>query len=276
MPVYLREDVAKALDEGTLGHGAEDAFETLYAVSGIVYRHTKRRRTMRVDIAGRAYFAKVHEGVGWGEIGKNLLLFKLPVIGAGNEYAACQRLAKADIRAPRVAAYGSRGWNPATRRSFSICDALDGYVSLEQVVRSWQRTPPTLHLRRALLRQVALFTRALHAAGVNHRDYYLCHLLADTDLLAKGEVRLAVIDLHRAGVRRRVPKRWRLRDLAALLYSSADARLTRRDWFRFVRDYTCERPAAAIRSERAPWNAVVARAERLWRRGWRDTAAVTP
>ena len=276
MPVYLREDIAKALREGALGNGAEDAFEALYAVSGTVYRRTKRRRTMRVDIAGRAYFAKVHEGVGWGEIGKNLLLFKLPVIGAGNEYAACQRLAKANIQAPRIAAYGSRGWNPAARRSFSICDALDGYVSLEQVVRSWQRTPPTLHLRRTLLRQVALFTRALHAAGVNHRDYYLCHLLADADLLAKGEVRLAVIDLHRAGVRRRVPKRWRLRDLAALLYSSADASLTRRDWFRFVRDYTCERPAAAIRSERALWNAVVARAERLWRRGWRDTAAVPP
>ena len=275
MPIYLRDDIAGALRDGALGPDG-DGFEALHGVSGTIYRRTKRRRTMRVDIAGRAYFAKIHDGVGWAEIGKNLLVFKPPIVGAGNEYAACRRLAEMDIRAPRIAAYGSRGWNPAARRSFSICDALDGYVSLEQVVRSWQRTPPTLQLRRALLRQVARLTRAMHAAGVNHRDYYLCHLLADAERLAKGEVRLAVIDLHRAGVRQRVSKRWRLRDLAALLYSCADANLTRQDRFRFVRDYTCERPAAAIRSERALWNAVVARAERLWRRGWRDTAAMAP
>ena len=272
MPLYLRDDIAQALRAGALGQ-VKDVFETLHGICGTVYRRTRRRRTVRVDIANRAYFAKLHDGVGWREVGKNLILFKLPIVGAENEYAACRHLAKANIRAPRVAAYGRRGWNPVSRRSFSICDALDGCVSLEEVVRRWQREPPSLHMRRTMLRQVARFTRALHAAGVNHRDYYLCHLLADADSLAKGEVRLAVIDLHRAGVRRRVPRRWLLRDLAALLYSAADANLTRRDEFRFVRDYTARRPAAAIRSERRLWNAVVARAERLRRRGWRDTAA---
>ena len=270
--LFLRDDIKDALDSAALGPVA-DAFDALYGVQGTLYRRTRHRRTLRVAIAGRIYFAKLHDGAGWREVLKNLMQLKLPILGAENEYAACRHLAQANISAPRVAAYGRRGWNPVTRRSFSICDAFEGYVSLEEVAHRWRHQPPSLRLRRALLRQVALFTRALHAAGVNHRDYYLCHLLADADRLAQGDIRLAVIDLHRAGVRRRVPRRWLRRDLAALLYSAAQVGLSRRDWFRFVRDYAAMRPAAAIRNDRALWDAVVARAERLLRRGRRDTAA---
>ena len=266
--LYLRDDVEDALADHALGP-CTDAFDALYGIEGVVYRRTRRRRTVRVAIAGRVYFAKLHDGVGWREVFKNLLQLKLPVLGAENEYAACRRLARANVRAPTVAAYGRRGWNPASRRSLTLCDAFLGYVSLEELALR----PLSLRLRRALVREVALLTRSMHAAGVNHRDYYLCHLLADADGLAQGEIRLAVIDLHRAGVRQRVPKRWLRRDLAALLYSSASAGLSRRDWFRFVRDYAAMRPAAAIRGDRALWNAVFARAERLWRRGRRDTAA---
>ena len=272
MTLFLRDDIKDALDSKALGPVA-DSFDALYGVEGVTYRRTRHRRTLRVAIADRTYFAKLHDGVGWHEVFKNLIQLKLPVLGAENEFASCRHLAQANISAPKVAAYGRRGWNPATRRSFTICDAFEGYISLEDVAQRWQSQPPSLRLRRALLRQVALFTRAMHAAGVNHRDYYLCHLLVDVDRLSTGDIRLAVIDLHRAGVRRRVPKRWLRRDLAALLYSSASAGLSQRDWFRFVRDYAAKRPAAVIRNDRALWDAVVSRAERLWRRGWRDTAA---
>lgn len=279
MKIQLREDVAAALaaGHGTLGDAA--AFERLWALPGRTYRRTATRRTLRVVLGGAAYFAKLHDGVGWREIFKNLLSFKLPVVGAANEYAACRHLAAHGVPAPAAAAFGRQGWNPATQRSLVLCEALAGYASLEEVVRA-ERVPPP-GMRRRLLREVALLTRRLHGAGVNHRDYYLCHLFADRAKLARGEVALAVIDLHRAAIRRRVPRRWRRRDLAALLYSAAAAAagrpgwaLSRTDRFRFVRDYAALRPAAAVRGERRLWAAVAARAARLERRGKRDTAAL--
>ena len=278
MLLRLRDDVAAALGGGEAMRDAA-AFERLWALPGKTYRRTATRRTLRVAVGGSAYFAKLHDGVGWREIFKNLLSCKQPVLGAANEYAACRHLAAHGVPVPTAVGFGRRGWNPATRRSLVLCEALAEHASLEEVVRGCRA--PSLALRRRLLREVARLTRRLHGAGVNHRDYYLCHLFADLAKLARGEVALAVIDLHRAAIRRRVPRRWRRRDLAALLYSAAasaeagsDWTLSRTDRFRFVRDYAARRPAAAIRGERRFWNAVAARAARLQRRGHRDTAAL--
>ena len=287
MLLYLREDVAAALRSGKQASprtSVADAaiFDQIWLLRGETYRRTANRRTLRVDIGGAAYFAKLHDGVGWREILKNLLQLKWPILGASHEYAACRHLAGTGVRVPNVAAYGRLGWNPATQRSFVLCEALEQCASLQDVVSGWGRSPPPLALRRQLLHEVALLTRDLHGAGVNHRDYYLCHLFVDTRRLARGEVALAVIDLHRAGIRRRVPRRWLLRDLAALLYSANAALpenrsgLSRTDLFRFVRDYAGAGPAAVIRRDGRFWRAVERRAVRLHRRGHRDTAALPP
>ena len=297
MLLHLRDDIAAALRAGGCEPASAAAFEQLWQLQGESYRRAKGRHTLRVVIGERAYFAKRHRGIPWRDAAKELLSLKWPVVGAGREFAACRHLAAHNVPVPVAAAYGWRGWNPATRRSLVLCEALSGYASLEDVARRWQCAgeregaslageEAPLGLRRRVLREVALLTRRLHAAGVNHRDYYLCHLFVHAGKLAAGEIALAVIDLHRTGIRRRVPRRWRLRDLAALLYSAAAAgnkpptpanggwKVSRTDQFRFVRDYAAARPAAAIRSNRRFWRAVAARAAKLERRGERDTAAL--
>lgn len=286
MLLHLRDDIAAALHAGQPeGASAKADFERLWQLPGETYRRTKGRRTLRVVIGERVYFAKLHSGLPWRDAAKDLLGLKWPVVGAGREFAACRHLAARNVPVPPVAAYGRRGWNPATRRSLVLCEELNGFASLEEVARGWQREGAPVGLRRRVVREVAALTRRLHAAGVNHRDYYLCHLFADVRKLAKGEIALAVIDLHRAGIRRRVPRRWLLRDLAALLSSAATAsnaggkeqpgwRLSRTDQFRFVRDYVAARPAAAIRHNQRFWRAVAERAAKLERRGQRDTAAL--
>lgn len=287
MLLHLRDDIAAALHAGSCeGASAKEDFERLWQLPGETYRRTKGRRTLRVVIGERAYFAKLHRGIPWRDAAKDLLGLKWPVVGAGREFAACRHLAAHDVPVAAVAAYGWRGWNPATRRSLVLCEALTGFASLEDVAEHWQRDGAPSGLRRRMVREVAAFTRRLHAAGVNHRDYYLCHLFVDAGKLAKGEIALAVIDLHRAGIRHCVPRRWLLRDLAALLSSVAAAsnagnelpspgwRLSRTDQFRFVRDYVAACPAAAIRRNRRFWRAVAERAAKLERRGRRDTAAL--
>src|SRR5690606_40875569 len=58
-------------------------------------------------------------------------------------------------------------------------------------------------------------TCALPISGVNHRDCYICHFLLHTDkAVDPDDLRLSVIDLHRAQVRDATPRRWRDKDLA--------------------------------------------------------------
>ena len=254
--LFLRDDLARAWR-------GLDAFVAAGNQRGETVRVANGRRTVRFETGGAVYFAKVHDGVGWREIGKNLLGGKPPILGARNEYLACRRLAAAGIAAPVVAAYGCRGRSPARRQSFIVCDALTDRVSLEDVAAAWAQRPPTAKLRRRLLLAVAELARDLHAAGVAHRDFYLCHILADAKALARGEVRLAVIDLHRARTARRVTKRWRLRDLAALRHSAAGLALSPREELRFLAHYCGLPPRTALRRHGALWRRVGKRVERL-------------
>ena len=261
--LYLRDDLEAAVRSGELGAPEDDVFTTLSAVEGDVYRRSARRCTSRVVIAGRAYFAKVHEGVGWREIAKNVLAGKRPVLGARHDFEASRRLRARGVAVPGVAAFGERGVNPARRRSFAIHDALEGFRSLEDVGHAWLATPPSIELKRAVLTEAGRLTGAIHAAGVCHRDYYACHMMANGAELARGEVALAVIDLHRAEVRRRLPRRARVRDLGALMYSTSAMPLTERDRLRFVAAYAGAPAGAELRRHGALWRAVQRRAERL-------------
>ena len=254
--LYLRDDLEAAWT-------GRDPFEVVRDVQGDTYRVVKNRRTLRFVEDGRPYFAKVHDAVGWAEILKELCNLKLPPVGARNEYVACRYLEARRIKAPRVAAFGMRGLNPASARSFVVCDALDGYVSLEDVTDAWSTDPPTPTLRRRIVHAVADLARRLHGAGVNHRDFYICHIWANTDALSRGEADLAIIDLHRAQIRPRVPRRWILRDLAALMFSTAHLGLSRNDYLRFLKRYTRRPLRGVLRKEASLLRKVQRRADRL-------------
>ena len=72
----------------------QDAFAAVEALQGQVYRELEGRRTLRTEVEGNGYFVKIHRGIGWGEIVKNLVSLRAPVLGAGNEYRALRRLAE--------------------------------------------------------------------------------------------------------------------------------------------------------------------------------------
>ena len=284
MHLYLRDDIEAAARSGALGASvppgaaiagdvAASVFEALYGLTGEVYRQTSHRRTLRCEIAGRAYFAKLHAGAAArSPLARTLFASwrfgKGTGIGARDEYRACSRLADAGVLAPRVAAFGECGANPATHRSFVVCDALEGFVSLEEVANEWTRNPRPMAVKRRLLEAVADVAARMHGAGVFHRDFYLSHLLADAGKLADGDIELAVIDLHRAVVGAGA-RDARIRDLAALCYSAEAVPLARTDLARFVRSYTGIPPAQAVREQRRFWAAVQARADRLRARALR-------
>ena len=240
------------------------------SAEGEVFREVKGRSTLRVHIGGQPYFLKRHLGVGWLEILKNWVVGKRPVLGAENEYRACRHLAARNLPAPRVAAFATEGGNPARRRSFVLCEELSGYDSLEAVVADWARQPPSPRARRRLIMAVARFVRRLHEAGVAHRDLYICHLMLDRQKWAEGEVRLAVLDLHRARLQSKLSAYWRKRDLAALLFSTLDLDLPLRSRLRFLRIYTGRPLREAYARHPRFWRSVARRAEALQEKAQRQ------
>jgi len=247
-----------------------DAFDHLFAISGRVYREYGSRKTLRFGIDGQHYFAKFHDGVGWKEIIKNIFQLRLPVTSAKNEWLALKRLEQLGVNTACLVGYGKRGWNPAKFQSFVIMEELAGTVSLEDFCLSWSESPPSYALKRALIIEVAKIARTLHENGINHRDFYSCHFLLDItggyDCIGLRPLRLYLIDLHRMQIRRRIPRRWRVKDIAGLYFSSMDIGLTKRDLLRFIRIYRGKPLKETLKEDGKFWRQIRRRGIALYRK----------
>ena len=244
---------------------ADPAFEWLLQCPGKVHREVKHRRTVEVEIGGRRFFIKAHRGCGWVEVLKDWIRGRAPIVSARSEWEAIERVRALGIETLRVAGKGERGRWPAAVESFVVTEALEGMITLEDLTRAWGGLSGRRQalFKRALLTKVAGVARLLHGAGLNHRAFYLCHLLVrERDWLKwqpgaspADALDLVLIDLHRVQMRPRVPTRWLLKDLAALFFSALDCGLTTRDLLRFVQEY-----------RQRPWREVLAADGRFWRR----------
>ena len=244
-----------------------DAFAEVEKLQGEVFRELAARRTLRTVVQGRPYFVKIHRGIGWGEIFKNLLTAKLPVLGAGQEWLAIQRLQEIGVPTMTAVAYGERGSNPADQHSFIITEELAPTVSLEDFSIDWLKQPPQPRLKRALIAEVARMTGMMHRGGVNHRDCYICHFLLHTDTpITPDRFKLSVIDLHRAQTRPKISLRWRNKDLAALYFSALDIGLTRRDKLRFLKGYFQQPLRQILAEESALLQWLQGKADKLYAR----------
>lgn len=261
MTVYLREEFAEAWQ-------GKDPFAMVEQLTGEVFRELDGRRTLRFSFVGKSYFLKLHRGVGWLEIFKNLMQLRLPVVSAKNEWRAIAALHDVGVETMTAAAYGERGCNPASRYSFIITDDLADTTSLEDFCLDWPNNPPTYIVKKRLIEKVATMARRMHQAGINHRDYYICHFLLpnSVDLHTQNEFPLHIIDLHRAQLRARVPNRWLLKDLAALYFSAMDIGLSQRDLLRFMYVYSGGDIKGWITARPSVWRALQRRADNLYGR----------
>lgn len=252
--LYLRDDFAQLWQD-------KDPFAELAALDGKVFRQLAGRKTFQFEAAGSSYFAKLHFGVGWREIFKNLVLLRLPIVSARNEWLALQRLQELGVATMTAVAYGEQGFNPAARQSFLVTEALEDTISLEDFCLHWQQQAPDPVLKRHLIEKLAQISRTMLGNGVCHRDYYLCHFLLHLEKgRPRADLRLSLIDLHRALIRSNLGKRWIVKDLAGLYYSAMHIGLTRRDLLRFIRSYELRDLRSALTQNSPFWNAVNKRA----------------
>jgi len=242
----------------------DPSFDELMSIDGEVFRAVEDRKTLRFCAGRHAYFIKLHRGVGWREIFKNLLQLRLPVLGAINEYLAIKKLTELGIETMTPMGYGCRGLNPAKRESFVITEELPSTVTLEDYSRDWLTAPPPVLLKWGLIKRIANTARLMHNNGINHRDFYVCHFNIQPETAVTGPLRLFLMDLHRAQLRRKTPRRWILKDIAGIYFSSMDLALTKRDLYRFMRIYTGLPLRQALASRRRFWASVERKASRQY------------
>lgn len=212
-----------------------DPFEHVFQITGEIFRSQPGRQTLRFSENKETYFLKRHTGINSREFFKNIIQLRLPIFGAKNEVEAISALEKFGF-VPEIIGYGFR-----KSRSFIITRELIYTISLEDFCRDFRENPPPLKLKRALIRKVAEISKIIHDNGINHRDFYLCHFLLDItggrEFLDLNNLNLYVIDWHRAHVRKKVPLRWRIKDIAGLYFSAMDIGLTKQDLQYFMKIY---------------------------------------
>jgi len=264
--IYLRKDLQDAFDPVS-------AFDQIMALDGEEVRSVPARRTIRFNLNQQTFYLKTHTGVGWQEILKNFLYFRMPVLGAMNEWHGIHHLNRLGIDTLTVAGCGTIGDNPASRRSFILTDEIADTISVAELCRHWQEFPPRdpdeVRYKRWLIHRIARIARDLHRSGANHRDFYLCHfLLKRGDTAGKPDPeksQLYVIDLHRMQLRKRTPVRWAVKDIAGLYFSSKDINLTSRDRYRFMEGYRSGSLREILGRDQRFWKRVHRRGENLYR-----------
>ena len=237
-------------------------FTRMENMQGDIARELPDRQTLKFFINGQGYYRKWHRGVGWGEIVKNLVRGRAPVLGALNEWRALNRMRALGIPGLIPVALGVRGKNPARQESFIVTRELAGVVQLDHY---FSRREYTVSTKRAIIARVAKIARALHAAGINHRDFYLCHFMLDEKSVA-GVLHITLMDLHRAQLRGHVPERWLVKDLGGLLFSCLNLGFSRRDFLRFLKVYFDSDLRSLLRQHEGRLERIVQRARAIYTR----------
>lgn len=216
----------------------KDPFEEVEKISGDVKRALETRRTLRFVVDKKGYYLKLHHGTKMKEVMKSLIRLRTPVLGADREWYAIHRLAENDVDTMEGVAYGEKGGNPLSKTSFIITKDIGPSWDARHVL---QDLTISVSVKRIIIKRLAQMIRKMHHCGINHRDCYLAHFLVhrpfDLKIGKEQDLKISVIDLHRAQLRDAVPTRWRNKDLVGLLFSARDVELTDRDIYRFMKEY---------------------------------------
>ena len=245
----------------------KDPFTEVAKLDGEVFRALETRRTLRFEMMGKGYFLKYHHGTTLKEVVKNLISLRMPVLGADREWLAIHRLKELNVDTMTGVAFGQKGLNPLERTSFIITEDLSPAISLEDFCAGWGVERPDFVLKRTIITRVAEMVGKMHRGGVNHRDCYICHFLLQQPMPENiADIKLSVIDLHRAQIRQHVPRRWRDKDLIGLYFSSLEIGLTSRDIYRFLRVYFSKPLREIFRQEVRLFEQAVTKAQKIRRR----------
>jgi hypothetical protein len=151
---------------------------------------------------------------------------------AGNEWAWIRRLTADGIPCVEAVAYGEEVRRGREVRSAILTAEAPGR-SLERWVREWSEADRPIV--RSLVPATASLISRLHGQGYIHRDLYLSHVFFDPSQPIERSLRL--IDLQRVIQPQCCIRRWVVKDLASLNFSTPSSLVSGSDRLRWLRLY---------------------------------------
>ncbi len=156
---------------------------------------------------------------------------------AGVEWTWMHRLADDGIACVRPVAMGEELCGQRELRSAILTEAVPG-KSLEQWVTLWTEADRPQAL--AMVEPLAELVARLHQGGYVHRDLYLSHIFHEPKVSRTPEPTagaLTLIDLQRIFRPKPPMRRWIVKDLAALNFSTPEALISRTRRIRWLTRY---------------------------------------
>jgi tRNA A-37 threonylcarbamoyl transferase component Bud32 len=201
-----------------------DSAASFLSWTGILVNKHRNRQVEQVELDGESFFIKKEYAVSWRDRLRSAWDGFGWCANAVREAAMLQALRQAGIGCPDVVALGEDG-----RQAFVVTRAEPAMTELRAILPTLSREQ-RICLADALGRELA----RMHDAGFDHPDLMAKHILAET---GGDTYRFCVLDWQRGGRRRTVPWRRRIRDLAILDATLADALAGDRLRMRCLRSY---------------------------------------
>jgi len=188
---------------------------------------------------------------------------------AFHEFDAADKLTASGINTPKVISYGEQRNTLFETRSFIISEKIPDAESLERKLPDCFDEPAInvkLKQRRNFIVQGATFIRKFHETNYRHRDLYLAHIF-------HGESgKFYLIDLARVFKPILMRRRFQIKDIAQVYYSSPGKNFSKTDRMRFYMTYAGQ--SSLRRKDKAFIRKVINKAEQMARHDIKQGRAV--
>jgi len=227
--------------------GLDTVAAMMATADGRCLRALPDRENWRLEIADasgrvRGAFLKKHHVRSWTYWLRCKLGLGLPATPGRTEAENNDRLERAGVPAMQTMAYGGTLHADGLLESFVLTEELTGYTQLDHFIRQRFRELNASAAQAeqdaafaTLSQRVATIAGRFHRAGFNHRDLYCCHFFIRE--IADGDFEVRMIDLQRVQHRTRGRRRWIVKDLAQLHYSTPRERVSCSRRLAFFKQY---------------------------------------
>jgi tRNA A-37 threonylcarbamoyl transferase component Bud32 len=150
------------------------------------------------------------------------------------EFEQIKKLSQAGINTPKIVSFGQQWGLFFEKRSFLVTEKIPNAESIERKLPYFFNGtihPENLRLRRAFIRQLAIFIKKFHQTGYRHRDLYFSHIFYS------DSGKFYLIDLARAFKPLLFRRRFLIKDIAQLHYSAPSQYFSNTERLRFYLGY---------------------------------------